>query len=205
MSGESETQPQPTAEQQHKLETAWVLWYDSSTSAPVSRSNAVTGWITNLKKIGRFTTIEEFWGVMNSVPPASSVSQGSNYFLFKEAPPPTLHPNPLPSPPFLRLHIRASDLCGKTLQTSWADDGYTIFPALPQLVHWTNLVRSRRHSAARRPPTPAPLALHRSSFFALHSDPSSPLRPLSLPFQRTCPLSIACAYPIPHLEPSRLT
>jgi hypothetical protein len=98
MSGESETQPQPTAEQQHKLETAWVLWYDSSTSAPVSRSNAVTGWITNLKKIARFTTIEEFWGVMNSVPPASSVSQGSNYFLFKEAPLPTLHPNPFLTP-----------------------------------------------------------------------------------------------------------
>jgi hypothetical protein len=202
MSGESETQPQPTAEQQHKLETSWVLWYDSSTSAPVSRSNAVTGWITNLKKIARFTTIEEFWGVMNSVPPASSVSQGSNYFLFKEAPPPTPNPNALPSLPCLRLHTRASDLCGKTLQTSLAGVGSTTFPALLQLVHWTNLVRSRRHSAARRPPTPAPLALDCSSVFAQHSDSSSPLSPLPLALQRTCPLSIACAYPFPHVEPS---
>jgi translation initiation factor 4E len=84
MGDQPQCPPQPTPEQQHKLEAAWVLWYDSSTAAPVSRSNAVTGWITNLKRIARFTTIEEFWGVMNSVPPPSSVSQGSNYFLFKE-------------------------------------------------------------------------------------------------------------------------
>ena len=92
MSDQPQSPPQPTPEQQHKLEAAWVLWYDSSTAAPVSRSNAVTGWITNLKRIARFTTIEEFWGVMNSVPPASSVSQGSNYFLFKEVLTPCLIP-----------------------------------------------------------------------------------------------------------------
>jgi translation initiation factor 4E len=85
MSEPSQPQQPLAPDQQHKLETAWVLWYDSSTAAPVSRSNAVTGWISNLKRIGRFSTIEEFWGVMNSVPPASAVSQGSNYFLFKEA------------------------------------------------------------------------------------------------------------------------
>jgi translation initiation factor 4E len=90
MTDQPQSPPQPTPEQQHKLEAAWVLWYDSSTAAPVSRSNAVTGWITNLKRIARFTTIEEFWGVMNSVPPASSVSQGSNYFLFKEVLAPSL-------------------------------------------------------------------------------------------------------------------
>jgi translation initiation factor 4E len=84
MSEQSQLPQPPSAELQHKLETAWVLWYDSSTAAPVSRNNAVTGWISNLKRIARFTTIEEFWGVMNSVPPASAVSQGSNYFLFKE-------------------------------------------------------------------------------------------------------------------------
>ena len=138
MSGQPEPQPQPAAEQQHKLETAWVLWYDSSTAAPVSRSNAVSGWISNLKRIARFTTIEEFWGVMNSVPPASAVSHGSNYFIFKE-----VHSVPLafsltPSLLLIRAPLtgHSTRVGGRCKRTGWPLALQCTAPPLISILHF---------------------------------------------------------------------
>jgi translation initiation factor 4E len=74
-------QPQETPEYaiKHPLQNRWVLWYDN----PGKKTNQ-DSWADNLKKIVTFDTVEDFWRVYNNIQPASVLSSGSNYHLFKD-------------------------------------------------------------------------------------------------------------------------
>eukprot|EP00543_Licmophora_paradoxa_P005392 CAMPEP_0202455628 /NCGR_PEP_ID=MMETSP1360-20130828/13112_1 /ASSEMBLY_ACC=CAM_ASM_000848 /TAXON_ID=515479 /ORGANISM="Licmophora paradoxa, Strain CCMP2313" /LENGTH=202 /DNA_ID=CAMNT_0049075249 /DNA_START=221 /DNA_END=829 /DNA_ORIENTATION=- len=61
------------------LHQKWTLWFDNPRLAP-SGSN----WKDNLKNVGTFQTIEEFWLIFNNVKPASQLAVNSNYHLFRE-------------------------------------------------------------------------------------------------------------------------
>ncbi|KAJ1836668.1 eukaryotic translation initiation factor 4E [Coemansia sp. RSA 2711] len=63
----------------HTLNSPWVLWFDN----PSRRTNTST-WTANLKEIVTITTVEEFWGVYNSVTIASDLPHGSNFHLFRK-------------------------------------------------------------------------------------------------------------------------
>ncbi|KAJ2706468.1 eukaryotic translation initiation factor 4E [Coemansia sp. IMI 203386] len=63
----------------HRLNTPWTLWFDN----PVKRTN-VANWTANLKKVVTINTVEEFWGVYNTVAIAVDLPNGSNYHFFRE-------------------------------------------------------------------------------------------------------------------------
>jgi len=63
----------------HPLQHRWTLWYDN----PGKRTN-INSWADHLQKVTSFDTVEDFWRVFNNIKPASSLSSGSNYHLFKE-------------------------------------------------------------------------------------------------------------------------
>ena len=56
----------------------WTFWYDN----PGRKASKET-WSEQLKPLLTFGTIEDFWGAYNNLRPASSLSAGSNYHLFK--------------------------------------------------------------------------------------------------------------------------
>jgi translation initiation factor 4E len=62
----------------HPLTNKWVLWYDCPNKKITSQN-----WIENIKQIHTFNTLEEFWGIYNNILKPSSLSYGSNYYLFK--------------------------------------------------------------------------------------------------------------------------
>lgn len=63
----------------HPLRHNWTLWYD----IPVTKVSE-KDWLSNLKQIYTFKTVEDFWGVYNNLVKASQLSQGGNFHLFKE-------------------------------------------------------------------------------------------------------------------------
>jgi len=63
----------------HPLQNSWTLWYDNP-----GKKASQDSWADNLKKIVTFDTVEDFWRIFNNVRPASKLSTGSNYHLFKE-------------------------------------------------------------------------------------------------------------------------
>ncbi|KAJ2082941.1 eukaryotic translation initiation factor 4E [Coemansia sp. RSA 988] len=63
----------------HQLNSQWTLWFDN----PSKRTSTST-WTANLKEIVTMNTVEEFWGVYNSVAIASDLPNGSNYHLFRK-------------------------------------------------------------------------------------------------------------------------
>jgi len=63
----------------HPLQNCWALWYDN----PGKKPNPVN-WGDNLKKMVSFDTVEDFWRIYNNIKPASALSSGSNYHLFKD-------------------------------------------------------------------------------------------------------------------------
>jgi len=67
--------PREIAETKHPLEHQWTFWYylnDKSLS-----------WDRNYVKLATVGTIEEFWQVYNHIEPASRISVGCDYSLFK--------------------------------------------------------------------------------------------------------------------------
>ncbi|KAF6216860.1 hypothetical protein GE061_001210 [Apolygus lucorum] len=60
----------------HPLGCSWSLWYFSR--------NLGSTWDTCLKKIGTFTTIEDFWSYFNHLQPPSLMKPGCDLCLFKE-------------------------------------------------------------------------------------------------------------------------
>ncbi|PRP88929.1 hypothetical protein PROFUN_00397 [Planoprotostelium fungivorum] len=63
----------------HPLQNRWTLWYDNPGKKITSQQ-----WQDSLKKIVTFDTVEDFWGIFNNIRPASKLTLGSNYHLFKE-------------------------------------------------------------------------------------------------------------------------
>jgi hypothetical protein len=56
----------------------WTLWYDN----PGRKASKET-WSEQLKPLATFGFVEDFWAAFNNLRPASALSAGSNYHLFK--------------------------------------------------------------------------------------------------------------------------
>eukprot|EP00761_Pharyngomonas_kirbyi_P013444 gb/GECH01013473.1/.p1 GENE.gb/GECH01013473.1/~~gb/GECH01013473.1/.p1 ORF type:complete len:211 (+),score=61.95 gb/GECH01013473.1/:1-633(+) len=65
-------------EKTHKLEHSWTLWFDKRSF------NKDVSWEENLKCIGTFSTVEDFWSYFNFIKKPSEIPMGANYHLFKE-------------------------------------------------------------------------------------------------------------------------
>jgi translation initiation factor 4E len=62
------------------LHNKWVMWFDNPKTAKLGDS-----WMDNLQNTkGTFETPAQFWAMYNNLKPASKLSMGSNYHLFKD-------------------------------------------------------------------------------------------------------------------------
>mmetsp|Transcript_16734 Transcript_16734/g.47199 ORF Transcript_16734/g.47199 Transcript_16734/m.47199 type:complete len:256 (+) Transcript_16734:311-1078(+) len=71
--------PEAPISVKHPLQNSWTMWYDNP-----GRKTSKAMWSQNLKKVLTFQYVEDFWGMYNNIVPASKLSSGSNYHLFKE-------------------------------------------------------------------------------------------------------------------------
>jgi len=71
--------PQPRADGQHPLRYPWTLWFMHR--APGEK---ITDYEAAIKKIGVFTTIEEFWALYSHLRRPNELPNVSDYHLFKE-------------------------------------------------------------------------------------------------------------------------
>lgn len=62
----------------HKLENSWTLWFDKRVYGKD------VSWEENLKCIGTFSTVEDFWSYYNFIKKPNEIPMGANYHLFKE-------------------------------------------------------------------------------------------------------------------------
>eukprot|EP01088_Endostelium_zonatum_P017219 TRINITY_DN4976_c0_g1_i1.p1 TRINITY_DN4976_c0_g1~~TRINITY_DN4976_c0_g1_i1.p1 ORF type:complete len:231 (+),score=52.19 TRINITY_DN4976_c0_g1_i1:220-912(+) len=62
----------------HPLQNKWTMWWDSR----VHKTNQ-DNWSNNLKPLLEFDTVEDFWRLYNNILPATELTPGSNYHLFK--------------------------------------------------------------------------------------------------------------------------
>lgn len=62
----------------HPLNNRWTLWY---TKPEVHRNE---NWHDLLKPVITFSSVEEFWGIYNSIPTANQLPLKSDYHLFKD-------------------------------------------------------------------------------------------------------------------------
>jgi translation initiation factor 4E len=62
----------------HPLNCSWTLWY---TKPQTSKTES---WADLLKPVITFSTVEEFWGIYNSIPQPSELPLKADYHLFRE-------------------------------------------------------------------------------------------------------------------------
>lgn len=62
----------------HPLNSKWTLWYTKP------QTNKSETWSDLLKPVITFNSVEEFWGIYNSIPTANQLPLKSDYHLFKE-------------------------------------------------------------------------------------------------------------------------
>ncbi|CCG22893.1 Eif4e translation initiation factor eIF4E [Candida orthopsilosis Co 90-125] len=62
----------------HPLNSKWTLWYTKP------QTSKTENWHDLLKPVITFSSVEEFWGIYNSIPPANQLPLKSDYHLFKE-------------------------------------------------------------------------------------------------------------------------
>ncbi|ODV66400.1 eukaryotic translation initiation factor 4E [Hyphopichia burtonii NRRL Y-1933] len=62
----------------HPLNSKWTLWYTKP------QTNSREQWHDLLKPVITFSSVEEFWGIYNSIPAANQLPLKSDYHLFKE-------------------------------------------------------------------------------------------------------------------------
>lgn len=62
----------------HPLNNKWTLWY----TKPQTNDNE--NWHDLLKPVISFSSVEEFWGIYNAIPPPNQLPLKSDYHLFKE-------------------------------------------------------------------------------------------------------------------------
>jgi translation initiation factor 4E len=68
-----------SVELKHPLNTSWTLWYTKPQSQDAHES-----WSDLLKPVITFSTVEEFWGIFNSIPSAQDLPLKGDYHLFRE-------------------------------------------------------------------------------------------------------------------------
>lgn len=61
----------------HPLNSEWTLWYTKPPSDPKE------SWADLLKPVINFSSVEEFWGIFNSIPQASDLPLKADYHLFR--------------------------------------------------------------------------------------------------------------------------
>eukprot|EP00038_Savillea_parva_P006377 m.163373 g.163373 ORF g.163373 m.163373 type:complete len:199 (+) comp12298_c0_seq1:62-658(+) len=66
----------------HPLENTWVLYFDGGVF--YNKTKKFTTWKESLQKVASITTVEDFWGVFNNIPPPAALAPGANYYFFKE-------------------------------------------------------------------------------------------------------------------------
>lgn len=73
---------------QHPLQTPWTLWYDHQPAVDRTQTRdkkaKVEQWVSNLRQIFTFTTVEEFWSVINNIQGPGFLEPSSDYHLFRE-------------------------------------------------------------------------------------------------------------------------
>ncbi|XP_030567105.1 eukaryotic translation initiation factor 4E1 [Drosophila novamexicana] len=75
VAGGSETEQLPT-EPHHPLNSEWTLWY-----LETDRSKS---WEEMLHEVASFSTVENFWSLINHIKTPSEIKMGSDYCLFKK-------------------------------------------------------------------------------------------------------------------------
>uniref|UniRef100_A0A915EIS0 eIF-4F 25 kDa subunit n=1 Tax=Ditylenchus dipsaci TaxID=166011 RepID=A0A915EIS0_9BILA len=61
----------------HPLQSRWALWY--------LKGDRTKDWEDCLKRVSLFDTVEDFWRILyNHIQPASGLTWGSDFYLFKE-------------------------------------------------------------------------------------------------------------------------
>lgn len=62
----------------HPLHSEWTLWYTKP------QTDSKESWADLLKPVIDFSTVEEFWGIFNSIPQASDLPLKADYHLFRK-------------------------------------------------------------------------------------------------------------------------
>jgi len=65
----------------HPLRHGWVLWYDGVSPSGKGKSSQ---WGDNIREIYSFSTVEDFWRLMNNIAKPSQLQSGCTYNLFKK-------------------------------------------------------------------------------------------------------------------------
>lgn len=65
----------------HPLENSWTLHFDKRQKGP--KTNEASAYENNLKNLGEFESVNDFWRLYNFIDAPSELELGSNYHLFK--------------------------------------------------------------------------------------------------------------------------
>jgi len=68
----------------HPLENEWSFWYDKRPAAGKRMRGEQESYENNLREIGHFGTVEDFWRYYNHMVKPSRIETNSNYHFFKE-------------------------------------------------------------------------------------------------------------------------
>jgi len=68
----------------HPLENEWSFWYDKRPAAGKRVRGEQESYESNLREIGNFGTVEDFWRYYNHMVKPSRIENNSNYHFFKK-------------------------------------------------------------------------------------------------------------------------
>mmetsp|Transcript_57084 Transcript_57084/g.79168 ORF Transcript_57084/g.79168 Transcript_57084/m.79168 type:complete len:200 (+) Transcript_57084:96-695(+) len=72
----------PDMSVKHPLQNTWVLYFDGGVY--YNKMKKFETWHESLQKVATVSTVEDFWGVFNNIPPPAALPAGANYYFFKE-------------------------------------------------------------------------------------------------------------------------
>lgn len=64
----------------HKLQYAYALWYSKRSPG---KQNNIQNYDQNLKLVGRFASVEQFWGIYSHLIRPSELATHTDFHLFK--------------------------------------------------------------------------------------------------------------------------
>jgi translation initiation factor 4E len=68
----------------HPLENEWTFWYDRRPAQGKRMKGELENYESNLREIGTFGTVEDFWRYYNHMMKPSKMENNANYHLFKK-------------------------------------------------------------------------------------------------------------------------
>lgn len=77
----------------HPLYSQWTLYFSSPnvknvpktpSTAAQSAGGQASGWMDDMRKVAKFDSVEEFWGLHNNIVSPSNLGQRADYYMFKE-------------------------------------------------------------------------------------------------------------------------